>query len=48
MALPALFRRDIGHALVTLVIVRDRRHFAFDPGGVQSLVESLANKVLGG
>jgi hypothetical protein len=48
MALPALFKRDIGHALVTLVIVLIVGAFAFDPGGVQNLVESLANKILGG
>lgn len=48
MALPALFKRDIGHALVTLVIVLIVGAFAFDPGGVQNLVESLAGKILGG
>lgn len=47
MALPALFRRDVGHALVTLVIVLIVGMFAFDSGGVQSLVEEVAKKVLG-
>lgn len=47
MALPALFRRDIGHALVTLVIVLLVGMFAFDSEGVQNLVVSIAGKVLG-
>jgi len=47
MALPALFRRDVGHALVTLVIVLLVGMFAFDSHGVQSLVEEVAKKVLG-
>ncbi|MBS1861707.1 MAG: hypothetical protein JSS68_08335 [Actinobacteria bacterium] len=47
MALPALFRRDVGHALITLVIVLIVGMFAFDSHGVQSLVEEVAKKVLG-
>jgi O-antigen/teichoic acid export membrane protein len=47
MALPALFKRDVGHALVTLVIVVIVGMFAFDPHGVQNLVEAIAKKVLG-
>jgi uncharacterized membrane protein YfcA len=47
MALPALFRRDIGHALVTLAIVLVVGAFAFDSHGVQSFVEEIAKKVLG-
>lgn len=47
MALPALFKRDIGHALVTLVIVVIVGMFAFAPQSVQKLVEEIAKKVLG-
>jgi hypothetical protein len=47
MALPALFRRDIGHALVTLAIVLVVGAFAFDAHGVQAFVEEVAKKVLG-
>jgi len=47
MALPALFRRDIGHALLTLVIVLVVGMFAFDSPGIQSLVVEVGNTVLG-
>jgi hypothetical protein len=47
MALPALFKRDVGHALITLVIVVIVGMFAFEPRGVQSFVEEVAKKVLG-
>lgn len=47
MALPALFKRDIGHALVTLVIVLIVGTFAFDSHGVQSFVEEISKKILG-
>jgi hypothetical protein len=47
MALPALFRRDVGHALVTLVIVILVGMFAFDSGPLQKFVEAVAGKILG-
>jgi hypothetical protein len=47
VALPALFRRDVGHALVVLVIVVVVGAFAFDPGGVQTFVTGVANTILG-
>jgi hypothetical protein len=47
VALPALFRRDVGHALVVLVIVVVVGAFAFDPTGVQSFVTGVANTILG-
>lgn len=46
MALPALFKRDIGHALVTLVIVVLVGMFAFDAGGVEHFVTQLSDTVL--
>jgi hypothetical protein len=46
MALPALFRRDIGHALVILVIVLVVGAFAFDAHGVQNFVTSVSKTVL--
>jgi uncharacterized protein YybS (DUF2232 family) len=47
VALPALFRRDVGHALVVLVIVVIVGAFAFNPGGVQTFVTGVANSILG-
>ena len=47
VALPALFRRDVGHALVVLIIVIVVGAFAFNPGGVQTFVTSVANTILG-
>ena len=47
VALPALFRRDVGHALVVLIIVIVVGAFAFNPGGVQTFVTGVANSILG-
>lgn len=47
VALPALFRRDVGHAVVILVIVLIVGAFVFDAGGVQNMVQTVANGVLG-
>jgi hypothetical protein len=48
MALPALFKRDFGHAFVTLGLVLLVGALAFDPNGVKTLVEGLTQKILGG
>lgn len=45
MALPALIRRDIQHAIVTLVIVMVVGAFAFDGSGVQNFVTTAAKTV---
>jgi hypothetical protein len=47
VAIPALFRRDVGHALVVLVIVVIVGAFAFDSAGVQTFVTGVANSILG-
>ncbi|MGH2869397.1 MAG: hypothetical protein ACRDNK_17770 [Solirubrobacteraceae bacterium] len=47
VALPALFRHDVGHAFVVLLIVLVIGMFAFDAVGVQTLVTTVANTVLG-
>lgn len=47
MALPALFRRDVGHALTVLVIVLIVGAFAFDPGGVEQLIKTVSDTILG-
>jgi hypothetical protein len=47
MALPALFRRDIGEALVVLVLVLIVGMFAFASTGVQHFIQEIAKNVLG-
>jgi hypothetical protein len=47
MAIPALFKRDVGHALVTFVLVLIVGTLAFDPNGVKRVVEEFAKKVAG-
>jgi hypothetical protein len=46
VALPALFRRDVGHAFTVLMIVIVVGAFAWDPSGVATLVQNVANSIL--
>jgi hypothetical protein len=46
MAVPALFKRDVGHAVVTFGLVMVVGTLAYDPGGVKGMVEEVSKKVL--
>ncbi len=47
MAVPALFKRDVGHALVTFLLVLIVGTLAYDPNGVKNVVQEFAKKVAG-